>query len=146
MSAETATQDFRTHRRWDPWYHFFASPVLVVAFFVHLWRAIKTPSAWTIWETIVAAALVVLLLKVRTYALRDQDRIIRLEERLRLSALLSEPLKSRSAALTVGQLTGLRFASDAEVAALVQAALDENLSGEAIKKRITVWRPDFFRV
>jgi hypothetical protein len=144
--AETPTQDFRTHRRWDPWYHFFASPILVVAFFVELWRAIKAPSGWTIWETVVAAALVVLLLKVRTYALKAQDRIIRLEERLRLATVLPEPLRGRIGTLTVQQLTGLRFASDAELAGLVQAALDENLSGEAIKKRIRTWRPDFFRV
>ena len=144
--AEARSQDLRTHRRWDPWYHFFAAPVLAVAFVVQLWHAIKAPSGWTIWETFVAAAVVVLALRVRTYALRDQDRIIRLEERLRLASLLPEPLKSRIGDLTVSQLTGLRFASDAEVPALVTAALDENLSGEAIKKRITVWRPDFLRV
>ena len=144
--AEAPAQDFKTHRRWDPWYHFFASPILLVAFFVELWRAIKAPSGWTIWETVVAAAVVVLLLKVRTYALKDQDRIIRLEERLRLATLLPEPQRGRIGALTVQQLTGLRFASDAEVPALVLAALDENLSGEAIKKRIQVWRPDTFRV
>jgi hypothetical protein len=144
--AETATQDFKTHRRWDPWYHFFAAPVLWIAFFVSLWHAIKEPSGWTIWATIVAAALAVLSLKVRTFALRVQDRIIRLEERLRLGALLAEPLRSRIGSLTEQQLIGLRFASDAEVAALVQAALDENLSGEAIKKRVTSWRPDFYRV
>jgi hypothetical protein len=143
---ETPTQDYKTHRRWDPWYHFVASPILVVAFFVQLWHAFKAPSGWTIWETVVAAALVVLLLKVRTYALKDQDRIIRLEERLRLATLLPEPLRGRIGELTVQQLTGLRFASDGEVAGLVQAALDENLSGEAIKKRIQVWRPDTFRV
>lgn len=144
--AETQTQDFQTHRRWDPWYHFVAAPILAVAFFVELWRAIKVPSVWTIFETLVSAALVILALKVRTYALRDQDRIIRLEERLRLQALLSEPLRSRIGALTVQQLTGLRFASDAEVEGLVQAALDEGLGGEAIKKRIKDWRPDFLRV
>jgi hypothetical protein len=144
--TETQTQDFKTHRRWDPWYHFVASPILIVAFFVQLWHAIKAPSGWTIWETAVAAALVVVLLKVRTYSLKNQDRIIRLEERLRLQALLSEPLRSRIGELTVQQLTGLRFASDAEVPGLVQAALDESLSGEAIKKRIQTWRPDFFRV
>jgi hypothetical protein len=144
--ADTPTQDFKTHRRWDPWYHFFAAPVLSVAFVVQLWHAIKVPSGWTIWETFVAAAVVILALKVRTYALRDQDRIIRLEERLRLATLLPEPLRGRIGELTVSQLTGLRFASDAEVPALVQAALEENLSGEAIKKRITIWRPDFFRV
>jgi hypothetical protein len=143
---ETPAQDFRTHRRWDPWYHFFAFPVLGIAFFVQLWQAIKAPSGWTIWETIVAAALVVLALKARTFALKVQDRIIRLEERQRLGALLPEPLRSRIGSLTEQQLIGLRFASDAEAAGLVQAALDENLSGEAIKKRVKDWRPDFFRV
>jgi hypothetical protein len=144
--AETPVQDFKNHRRFDPWYHFFALPVLVVAFFVHLWQAIKAPSGWTIWMTIVAAALAVLALKARTFALKVQDRIIRLEERQRLNGLLSEPLRSRVGALTEQQLIGLRFASDAEVAGLVQAAFDEGLGGEAIKKRVTNWRPDFFRV
>jgi hypothetical protein len=144
--AETEAQNFKNHRRFDPWYHFFALPVLLVAFFVHLWQAIKAPSGWTIWGTVVAAALAVLALKARTFSLKVQDRIIRLEERQRLAALLSEPLRSRIGSLTEGQLIGLRFASDAEVAGLMQAALDENLSGEAIKKRVTSWRPDFFRV
>ena len=143
---ETRTQDFRSHRRWDPWYHFFAAPVIVVAFFVHLWHAIKAPSGWSIWETVVMAAFVVLALRVRTFSLKTQDRIIRLEERLRLQALLSEPLRGRIGSLTEEQLIGLRFASDGEVAGLAQAALDENLSGEAIKKRVQNWRPDFFRV
>ncbi len=143
--AETA-QDFRHHRRYDPWYHFFALPVLLVSFFVRLWYAIKAPTGWSIWESVVAAALAVVALKARTFALRDQDRIIRLEERLRLGTLLAEPLRGRAGALTPDQLIGLRFASDAEVPALVQAALDEGLSGEAIKKRVTSWRPDFLRV
>jgi hypothetical protein len=143
---ETQPQDFKSHRRFDPWYHFFALPVIGVAFFVSLWHAIKTPSGWSIWQTIVAAALTVLALKARTFALKVQDRIIRLEERQRLAALLSEPLRGRIGSLTEQQLIGLRFASDGEVAALVQAALDENLSGEAIKKRVKDWRPDFFRV
>ncbi len=144
--AEMLTQDFKTHRRWDPWYHFFASPVLAIAFFVSLWQAIKAPSAWAVWQVVVAAALVVIALKARTFALKVQDRIIRLEERQRLAALLSEPLRSRIGSLTEQQLIGLRFASDAEVAGLMEAALAENLTGEAIKKRVTSWRPDFFRV
>lgn len=144
--AEAAVQDFKSHRRWDPWYHFFAAPVLGIAFFVQLWHALKGPSGWTIWEAVVAAAVAVLALKVRTFALKVQDRIIRLEERLRLGALLAEPLRSRVGDLTTQQLIGLRFAADAEVAGLVQAALDEDLSGEAIKKRVTSWRPDFSRV
>lgn len=144
--AEAAVQDFKSHRRWDPWYHFFAAPVLGIAFFVQLWHALKEPSGWTIWQAVVAAAIAVLLLKVRTFSLKNQDRIIRLEERLRLATLLPEPLRGRIGALTVQQLTGLRFASDAEIPGLVQAALDESLSGEAIKKRIKEWRADFLRV
>lgn len=140
------TQDFRHHRRYDPWYHFFGLPILLVASLVRLWQAIKAPSGWSIWEAVVAAALAVVALKARTFALRVQDRIIRLEERLRLTALLSEPLRGRAAALTPDQLIGLRFASDGEAAGLVQAALDEGLTGEAIKKRIQSWRADFLRV
>ena len=132
--AETTPQDYRHHRRYDPWYHFFGLPILIVAFFVQLWHAIKEPSGWSIWQAIVAAAL------------RVQDRIIRLEERLRLATLLTGPLRDRVAALTPDQLIGIRFASDAEVAGLVQAALDEGLTGEAIKKRIQTWRADFLRV
>lgn len=144
--AETPAQDFRTHRRWDPWYHFFAAPVLVVAFFVSLWHAFKAPSGWTIWGIFVSAALVVIAWKARAFALKAQDRVIRLEERQRLAAVLDGPLRARSLSLTEDQLVGLRFASDAELAGLVQAALDDGLSGEAIKKRIQTWRPDTFRV
>ena len=144
--AEIPAQDFKTHRRWDPPYHYFAAPVLIVAFFVSLWHAFKAPSGWTIWEIFVSAALVVVAWKARSFARKAQDRVIRLEERQRLAAVLDGPLRARSLSLTEDQLVGLRFASDAEVPALVQAALDENLSGEAIKKRITNWRPDTFRV
>jgi hypothetical protein len=144
--AETPTQDFKTHRRWDPWYHFFAANILVIAFFVALWQAFKAPSGWTIWQIFVSAALIVVAWKARSFALKAQDRVIRLEERQRLAIVLEGPLRGRIGSLTEDQLIGLRYASDAELAGLVQAALDENLSGEAIKKRVTNWRPDFFRV
>lgn len=144
--GEIATQTYRNHRRLDPWYHFFILPVLGIALLAALWRAIQAPALRAVWEVVAAAAFVVLALKARTFALKAQDRVIRLEERLRLQALLSEPLRSRVGSLTESQLIGLRFASDAEAAGLVQAALDENLGGEAIKKRIQTWRPDTFRV
>jgi hypothetical protein len=148
--AENSIQVYANHRRFDPWYHFFAFPVVSIAFFLALWTFIRSlsggVSVWTLWYVVVSAATVVLALKVRTYALKAQDRIIRLEERLRLATLLDGPLKARIGELDERQLIGLRFAPDAEVPVLVKAAIDEKLSGEEIKKRIQGWRPDTFRV
>jgi hypothetical protein len=90
--------------------------------------------------------LLLLALQVRQYALKVQDRLIRLEETLRMEHILPDDLKGRISELTPKQMVGLRFAADAELAHRVREALDEHLSGEAIKKRIQVWRPDTFRV
>jgi hypothetical protein len=83
---------------------------------------------------------------MRLYALRVQDRVIRLEERLRLQQVLIDPLRSRVPDLTIGQLVALRFASDAELQALAGRALSEKLSKDDLKKAVTSWRPDHFRV
>jgi len=95
---------------------------------------------------VLAIALLVLVFKTRLYALKVQDRVIRLEERLRLMQLLQEPLRSRIPDLTEGQVVALRFASDAEVPALVERALKEKLSRSDVKKSIKTWRPDYWRV
>jgi hypothetical protein len=88
----------------------------------------------------------VVIERIRNYALRVQDRVIRLEERLRLMSVLPEPLRARIGELTVQQLIGLRFASDQELPGLVQRALDEKLSPADIKKSVVTWRPDYSRI
>jgi len=144
--AEKKAQTYANHVRWDPLFHFFVLPVffvLALAGTVHfIWRPGLHPALMFI----VAVALAIAVMKIRLYALRVQDRVIRLEERQRLASLLPEPLRSRIPELTVGQLVGLRFASDVEVAKLVERALSENLSREDIKKAIQAWRPDHLRV
>ena len=91
-------------------------------------------------------AVIIAGLKARIYSLRVQDRLIRLEERLRLQSLCGDPLRAKIGNLTESQLVALRFASDAEAPGLVEKALSQNLSNTDIKKAIVSWRPDYFRV
>jgi hypothetical protein len=144
-------QTFATHRRLDPAYHYLLSSMLAVnlgAAVVHLIRHHRGAGDLTgsLWMLMTALALALMGLKLRSYPLRVQDRLIRLEERLRMEQLLPEDLKARLGELRPAQFVALRFASDGEVADRVREALEEGLGGEAIKKRIQSWRPDEFRV
>lgn len=139
-------QSFAHHAKLDPAFHMFVLPVLginVIGAIVHLFRF---PSLGSAWFLVFSLALATLAVRTRVFATRLQDRIIRMEERLRLAAVLSEPLRSRIGELTEVQLIGLRFACDAELPGLVQRALDEKLSRADIKKAVANWRPDYYRV
>ena len=144
--SETKPQTYANHARFDPWYHFFLAPVFLIALIASIVHLVRHPHLGSVWHVVLAFALFILLFKVRTYSLKVQDRVIRLEERLRLAALLPEPLRSRINELDVRQLIALRFASDAEVPTLVERTLKENLTQKQIKQAIQVWRPDYFRV
>lgn len=137
-------QTLANHRRFDPWYHVVAFGLLVIAFVLSAWR--MRHGQGDVWQLIISFAALVVWGRVRIYALRVQDRVIRLEETLRMNALLPENLKARIQEFRPSQFVALRFASDAELPARVEEALRDNLGGEAIKKRIQVWRPDTFRV
>jgi uncharacterized membrane protein YdbT with pleckstrin-like domain len=141
-----AVQNYANHVRRDPLFHFFALPVFGVGLLAVIVRLIHHPQWHTAWLVVFLAAAVVAVLKSRLYALKVQDRIIRLEERLRLATLLPAPLRSRIGELSEEQLVGLRFASDAECAALAERALNEKLSRADIKKAVQNWRPDTWRV
>ena len=139
-------QTYANHRRFDPLFHFALVPFFLVSALATAWRFIKVPNLHNGWLTLAAFAILLLALTVRGYALKVQDRVIRLEERLRMERLLPEDLKARIPELTVRQCVGLRFASDGELADRVREALAEGLNDEGIKKRIQVWRPDTNRV
>lgn len=145
--ADRAPQTYANHTRFDPPFHFFVIPVAAITVLLAIWNLIRGPVSFAAaWSVVVALAALVAAFKIRLYALKAQDRIIRLEERLRLSTLLPEPLRGRIGELTAGQCVALRFASDAEVAALVEKALAGSLRGGEIKKSIATWRPDYFRI
>lgn len=137
-------QTYANHRRFDPWY-LTAFALLAAAFAGACIHFVRRPGA-SVWELLLTFAALILLLRVRIYALRVQDRVIRLEETLRMKAILPEPWHVRIRELAPKQFVALRFASDEELPALVEATLEEKLDGEAIKKRIRIWREDTFRV
>lgn len=144
--AEPTPQTLANHIRRDPLFHMFALPVAGITFIVSIVHAVRHPGWEQWWAVVFFAAFIVVVLKSRLYALRVQDRVIRLEERLRLATLLQEPLRSRAADLTEAQLIALRFAADAECASLAERALGEKLSNSDIKKQVRTWRPDYWRV
>jgi hypothetical protein len=144
--AEKKPQTFANHARVDPLFHFFLVPIFALSTVAAIVLFLMRPSLHSGWHFVLIAAGTVAIFKIRLYALRVQDRVIRLEERLRLTSLLPEPLRSRIPELTEDQLIGLRFASDAEVPKLAERALLEKLSRADIKKAIQTWRPDYWRV
>ncbi len=145
--ADTTPQTFQNHARFDPIFHFFALPVLLINAIVCVVRLVRDPSIESGRITVVAFALVIVAFKARVYALKVQDRVIRLEERLRMSSALSEPLRSRCGELTEGQMVALRFAPDGELPVLVEKCLAGSFQKQGdIKKAIVNWRADYFRV
>jgi Family of unknown function (DUF6526) len=144
--AEKSPQNFANHTRFDPAFHFFVFPVFAITFIVTVVLLVMHPGFYSAWRVVVAAALVTAVLKMRMYALKVQDRVIRLEERLRLAALLPEAQRAQIALLSEDQLIGLRFAGDEEMPALMARALSEKLSRNDIKKAVKTWRPDYWRV
>lgn len=144
--AEKMPQNLANHIRLDPPFHFFVLPVTALTVIAAVVHVVERPSWFAGWLVIFATAMVVLALRARQYALKVQDRVIRLEERLRLGGLLPETVRFRIGDLSEAQLIGLRFASDAEVPAIVQQTLQNQLSKTEIKKAVKAWRPDYWRV
>lgn len=141
-----ATQSFSNHTKFDPPFHYFLVPILFGNVLYQGKQIISDPSIAALWHVFVAAAMLVGAFLIRIYALKVQDRLIRLEERLRMKEILPAPLYQRALSLTEKQLVALRFASDAELSDRVTAALDQNLAPKQIKESIKNWRADNFRV
>ena len=144
--AEKKPQNLANHAKFDPLFHFVVGPVFILTAIGGTIHFLRHPSFHSASFFVISVAAVIAILKIRLYALKVQDRVIRLEERLRLTTLCSEPLRSHIPELTEEQLIALRFASDAEVAQLAERALAEKLSRADIKKAIQNWRPDYWRV
>lgn len=143
---EPKPQTFANHSRLIPIFHFFAFGIVVVNVGWSGYQLVRGPSVGSAVTFAVSLALIVLFFAMRIFALTVQDRVIRLEERLRLERLLPAELEARIGELEIDQLVALRFAPDEELVALTRAVLDEKLTDrKAIKQRIRNWRPDYQR-
>jgi hypothetical protein len=142
----TKIQTFENHTKFDPLFHFLVLPVGVGTVIYAIYALTQRQTGENVAFLIFSIGLLTAFFKIRVYSLQVQDRVIRLEERLRLMTLLHEPLRSRLPELTERQLVALRFASDVEVPSLVEKTLANQLASKDIKKAITNWRPDYFRI
>jgi len=142
-----APQNFDNHAKFVPPYHFVAMPLILAALVYFASRAFGDPSVETVMAALFALGVMLAAFFARLFALGVQDRVIRLEERLRLHELLPEGERARIAELTTDQLVGLRFASDQELPEMVRRVLaGEFKDRTAIKKAVGEWRADHQRI
>lgn len=141
------TQNYGNHVRWFPLVHFVIMPLLLLNLICHVARLFMAPDLERGFWTLLSVVLILMALAARLQALRAQDRVIRLEERLRYRDLLSPELAAAASNLRSGQVIALRFASDEELPSLVERVLNGELNtGKEIKLAIRNWRPDHHRV
>ena len=146
MATATPPQNFANHRKFVRGFHYVALPILMINLVYSGFVAVTSFSVDSVIALFVAFALVMIGLYARLFALGAQDRVIRLEERMRLRALLPDQTRTIDQ-LTTRQLVGLRFASDGEVGELVAAVASEGIEkADEIKKRVTNWRADHQRL
>ena len=140
-------QSFANHTRWHPAFHFFILPVMLINFVWAIVTFVQGPGWSSGWWIVVSLALLMLTVFVRTYSLKVQDRVIRLEEKLRYQQVLSPSLAQQIGALTPGQIVALRFAADEELEELVSAVTAGRfVKTKELKQAIKNWRADHFRV
>jgi len=142
-------QSFAHHTRRNPAFHFVLMPILVFNLLFSIYDTVhRYPEHKYLfhWWIVMSIAFILMALLGRMGAVRAQDRIIRLEERLRLASLLPADEQVHISEFTTAQLIALRFASDAELPALAHRTLTQNLEPKAIKQAIVNWRPDDLRI
>ena len=139
-------QSFQKHARLLPGFHFFVLPVMLVNFINTVRHVISEQSLHNGWQVVFAAGLVMLAFVSRTQALTVQDRLIRLEMRLRLRGILPPDMQPSINGLTHRQMVALRFASDDEMTELVREVLAGKLAtSKDIKSKIRSWQADWLR-
>ena len=137
------TQTYKTHAKLVPLFHYVALPILLINILVSAYAVVRAPGLPSVWSLLMGVALFLGALFARVFALAAQDRVIRLEERMRMKELLPADLKGRIPEFTREQIIGLRFASDGELPELAATVLRDNIQKrDDVKKMVKNWRAD----
>ncbi len=140
-------QNFQNHARTFPLFHYVVMPLLLLHFLWTLVRLIQDPGPDRAEGLVLAITLLLAALASRTQPLKAQDRVIRLEERLRYAKLLPPDVADKASALPTSQIIALRFADDAELPSLINRTLaGEFATPKDIKLAVKNWRGDYLRV
>lgn len=140
-------QNYSNHKKFYYPHHFIFYPAVIVLFIISINRYVETQELEFLLLSVAFFILGWLSFMMRQhYALNNQNRIVRLEMRVRYFQLTGKRLDVLESQLNFGQISALRFAADEELTSLIQRALDENLSADDIKKSIKNWQADYMRV
>lgn len=144
-----APQNFKNHGRFDPLVHFTTMPLLLINLILSI---VETVRHWPhdpilhIWWIVMSFVFILMTIAARSAALRAQNRVIRLEEKIRMATLFTPEELVELESLTMQQLIALRFASNPELLGLARRAVREKLEPKQIKEAIVSWRADYDRV
>lgn len=140
-------QNYQNHTRWYPLQHFIITPLLLINFVRQIYNFFRDSSMQNLYWIFIAFMLILIALAARLQALKAQDRVIRLEEKMRYREILPKELAAAAVNLPMPQIIALRFASDAELSELVQKIINGELKeSKEIKQAIKNWRGDYLRV
>lgn len=142
-------QNYKNHVRYYAPHHFVFLPLSAAFTIATAIKSRKSGRNRLLWAALSGAGILTTYLGLMTrqhYALELQDRIVRLEMRLRYYQLTGKRLEEVEDELGFGRIAALRFASDDQLPTLLERALEEDLDAEEIKKAITHWQGDHMRV
>ncbi len=140
------TQNLQNHAKFVPGFHIGVLGIFIANLIHRAVRLVQDPSLEQGFSFLVAIGLILCAFYGRIFALTVQDRVIRLEMRLRMERVLPADLRGRIGEFSVGQLVALRFASDAELPELARKVLDEKIEDrKAIKQLVRDWQADWLR-
>lgn len=142
-------QNYENHKKFYPPHHFIYLPLLFILQIFGIWKIFNDDPnqlIWILFSVVIFLFLYLALMLRQHYALGNQNRIVRLEFKLRYFELFGKRSDEIENKLSFSQIAALRFANDNEFKDLLDKAIQQNISGDEIKKSITNWRPDNQRI